>query len=301
MGTGPSCQHPPPSPLGGDAPLQAVLGVTLSPWGHQTAGQCPTPHPRTGKVMGVPGPPAMPVPVPHPGAAWEGSVPVPVGYPAFPPTPMPAPIPPGPKPAITSRKAKPGQALARGRGTRQMEQLPRPKGSSPLRRRGMCVGGGCRSQHPPRVEMPVQTSPPGAGRGSGRVPAEPASSRPLPVPPRACGLTPPGPAVRDASRAGSLPAGSTGFTAGQGTGPPWGTTSPRERDAPHTTTGLGGHEATVTAGRAARSYDRGARATSTHRRAAYQCCRAIHSHLERREGGGLAPGCRWPCPLCPAV
>lgn len=162
-------------------------------------------------------------------------------------------------------------------------------------------GGGCRSQHPPQVEMPVQTSPPGAGHGSGHVPAEPASSRPLPVPPRVCGLTPPGPVVRDASRASSLPAGSTGFTAGQGTGPPWGTTSPWERDAPHTTTGLGGHEATVTAGRAARSYDRGARATSTHRRAAYQCCRAIHSHLERREGGGLAPGCRWPCPLCPAV
>lgn len=57
LGTGPSCQHPPASPLGGDAPLQAVPGVTQPLWGHQTAGQCPTPHPSTGKVTGVPSPP----------------------------------------------------------------------------------------------------------------------------------------------------------------------------------------------------------------------------------------------------
>lgn len=218
LGTSPSCQHPPPSPLGNDAPLQAVPGVTLSPWAHQTAGQCPTPHPRTGKVTGVPGPPAMPVPVPRPGAAQEGSIPVPVGYPAFPPAPMPAPIPPGPKPAITNRKAKPGQALALGRGGEADAAAPSGQRFSPHRRQGMWEG--FRSQLP-RVEVPVQASLPGAGHGSGHVLAESqTASRPLPAPQHACGLTAPGPVVRDARRAGLLPAGSRGITAGKGMGPP---------------------------------------------------------------------------------
>lgn len=133
-------------------------------------------------MTGVPGPPAIPVPVPDPGAAWKGSIPVPVGYPAF-PAPMPAPIPPGPKPAITNRKAKPGQAPALGMGARQTEQLPRPKGSPPS---GVEGCGGMLEPALPQVEMPVQTILPGAGCGSGRVLAESQpASRPLPVPRRA--------------------------------------------------------------------------------------------------------------------
>lgn len=55
------------------------------------------------------------------------------------------------------------------------------------------VGGDAGASIPP-VEMPVQTPLPAAGRGSGRVLAErQPASRPLPEPPRACGLTPPGP------------------------------------------------------------------------------------------------------------
>lgn len=98
-------------------------------------------------MTGVPGPPAMPVPVPRPGAAQEGSIPVPVGYPAFPPAPMPAPIPPGPKPAITNRKAKPGQALSLGRGGEADAAAPSGQRFSPHQRRGMWEG--FQSQLPP--------------------------------------------------------------------------------------------------------------------------------------------------------
>lgn len=184
----------------------------------------------------------MPVPV-SPLRLQGRSVPVPVGYPAF-PARRPAPIPAALRPAIKhSGRARSG--TSQGRTTRQMELLPWI--SSLWRQR---MRGNAKASSSP-LEIPLQTSLFGAGVAQD-------------------GLTAP----RDAGRV-EFPGRSTAtMSKPQG---PQGTPSLWEWDIPDTTPRVGSHEVTVAASGATRSED-----TGTHHGAAYHWCRAVHSHLGTR-------------------
>lgn len=220
----------------------------------------------TAEAKGVLAPPAILCgSLPPHRTAGDGAIPVPVGYPAF-PAPSPAPIPPGPRPANTKRKHSKVRIWPSRGGARQT--------AAPAPHLGTCWG------HP---------SQPQAGDATSNLPEQSWLQHTI------------YPSQHEPRDAGCWPHG-TGCPAW---GVPVGTTPspsfcparvPTQRGSLCPGSGCPSHSPDSVS-----SYDRGARAMSTHHRAAYQCCRAIHSHLERREGGWLAPGCWWLCPLCPAV
>lgn len=96
------------------------------------------------------------LPCPCHSPPWSRSVPVPVGYPAF-PARRPAPIPPGLRPAITTQRHS---QVRHWPGEGQRDRRSSSLGSPPPGARG-CRGDAKASSSPP--EIPVQTSLSGAG------------------------------------------------------------------------------------------------------------------------------------------